>query len=84
MFPTIREYAEFYGLQESHLQAAKSDVLIMHPGPINRDIEISGAIADGQHSCILEQVTNGIAVRMAVLYLVSMGNVHTVAQASSL
>ncbi|MFH1962990.1 MAG: aspartate carbamoyltransferase catalytic subunit [bacterium] len=74
MFPSVREYAEFYGLKESHLQFAKTDVLIMHPGPINRDVEISGAVADGQHSLILEQVTNGIAVRMAVLYLVSMGN----------
>ncbi|MFH1097221.1 MAG: aspartate carbamoyltransferase catalytic subunit [Candidatus Desantisbacteria bacterium] len=78
MFPTIREYAEFYGLHESHLQAADSDVLIMHPGPINRDVEISGAVADGQHSLILEQVTNGIAVRMAVLYLVSMGNIGNI------
>lgn len=78
MFPTIAEYVEFYGLQESHLQLANRDVLIMHPGPINRDVEISGAVADGQHSLILEQVTNGIAVRMAVLYLVSMGNVHVV------
>ncbi len=79
MFPTIREYAEFYGLQERHLQTANNDALIMHPGPINRDVEISGAVADGQHSLILEQVTNGIAVRMAVLYLVNTGNIHTVA-----
>ncbi|MBU1752865.1 aspartate carbamoyltransferase catalytic subunit [bacterium] len=76
MFPSVREYAEFYGLKESHLQFAKTDVLIMHPGPINRDVEISGAVADGQHSLILEQVTNGIAVRMAVLYLVSMGKME--------
>ncbi|MFH1860890.1 MAG: aspartate carbamoyltransferase catalytic subunit [bacterium] len=74
MFPSVREYAEFYGLRESHLRLAKTDVSIMHPGPINRDVEISGAVADGQHSLILEQVTNGIAVRMAVLYLVSMSS----------
>ncbi|MEK7812354.1 MAG: aspartate carbamoyltransferase, partial [Candidatus Desantisbacteria bacterium] len=71
MFPSVREYTEFFGLQESHLRLAKPDVLIMHPGPINRDIEINGAVADGPYSLILEQVTNGIAVRMAVLYLVS-------------
>lgn len=72
MFPSIREYAEFYGLNKELLKKAKPDVLIMHPGPINRDIEISSDVADGKHSLILEQVTNGIAVRMAVLYLVSM------------
>ncbi len=71
MFPSVREYTEFYGLKENHLRLASPDVLIMHPGPINRDIEISGAVADGEYSLILEQVTNGIAVRMAVLYLVS-------------
>jgi len=69
MFPSIREYRLLYGLTEDRLRFAKPDVLIMHPGPINRGIEISQGVADGAHSVINQQVTNGVAVRMAVLYL---------------
>ena len=60
-----------YGLNSETLKYAKPDVLVMHPGPINRGVEISQEVADGVHSAINEQLTNGIAVRMAVLYLVS-------------
>ncbi|MBU0478743.1 aspartate carbamoyltransferase catalytic subunit [bacterium] len=69
-FPSIREYSKFYGLTSERLKYAKGDVLIMHPGPINRGVEIMPEVADGPYSVILEQVTNGLAVRMAVLYLV--------------
>lgn len=73
LFPSIREYSLLYGLTEERLKWAKKDVLIMHPGPINRGVEISQEVADGSHSVILRQVTNGVAVRMAVLYLLSGG-----------
>jgi aspartate carbamoyltransferase catalytic subunit len=68
-FPTIQEYTEFYGLTSERLRLAKPDCLVLHPGPMNRGIEISSDVADGPRSLILEQVTNGIAVRMAVLHL---------------
>lgn len=71
LFPSIREYAMRFGLDSEKMRYAKKDVLIMHPGPINRGVEITPEVADGPYSVILEQVTNGIAVRMAVLYLVS-------------
>lgn len=71
LFPSIREYADFFGVNGETLKEAKKDVLIMHPGPINRGVELSCDVADGPYSVILEQVTNGLAVRMAVLYLVS-------------
>ncbi|MDD4878856.1 MAG: aspartate carbamoyltransferase catalytic subunit [Candidatus Omnitrophica bacterium] len=71
LFPSIREYAMKFGLDAEKMKYAKKDVLIMHPGPINRGVEITPEVADGPYSVILEQVTNGIAVRMAVLYLVS-------------
>lgn len=71
LFPSIREYAARFGLDADKMKYAKKDVLIMHPGPINRGVEITPDVADGPYSVILEQVTNGIAVRMAVLYLVS-------------
>jgi aspartate carbamoyltransferase catalytic subunit len=71
LFPSLQEYSEFFGITESRLKLAKEDVLLMHPGPINRDVELTGEVADGARSVILEQVTNGIAIRMAVLYLVS-------------
>ncbi|MCM8798524.1 MAG: aspartate carbamoyltransferase catalytic subunit [Candidatus Omnitrophica bacterium] len=71
LFPSLREYALNFGIDLEKLKFAKPDVLIMHPGPINRGVEISPEVADGPYSVILEQVTNGIAVRMAVLYLVS-------------
>lgn len=71
LFPTIREYSKFYCLTPERVSLAKENVIIMHPGPINRGIEISHEVADGPYSVILEQVTNGLAVRMAVLYLLS-------------
>ncbi|MBI1911562.1 MAG: aspartate carbamoyltransferase catalytic subunit [Deltaproteobacteria bacterium] len=69
LFPTLREYSRFYGLNESKLKGAKDDVIILHPGPINRGVEISSEVADGPYSLILDQVTNGVAVRMALFYL---------------
>jgi aspartate carbamoyltransferase catalytic subunit len=72
-FPSEREYSKRYGLNLEKLKSARSDVLIMHPGPINRGLEISPDVADGPHSIILDQVTNGVAVRMALLYLVTGG-----------
>ncbi len=68
-FPSLREYAREYGLNSQNIKLAKKDALVMHPGPINRGIELSQEVADGPYSVILEQVTNGVAVRMAVLYL---------------
>src|SRR4029077_993258 len=73
-FPSMREYAAHYGLQPDHLKLAAPDAIVMHPGPINRGIEISSEIADGTSSLILDQVTNGLAVRMAVLYLLARGS----------
>jgi aspartate carbamoyltransferase catalytic subunit len=67
----MREYAVHYGLHLNHLNLAASDAIVMHPGPMNRGIEISSEIADGGRSLILDQVTNGVAVRMAVLYLLA-------------
>ncbi len=69
VLPSAREYATFYGLDLARLQRARPDVLVMHPGPINRGVEIGADVADGERSVILDQVTNGIAVRMAVLFL---------------
>lgn len=71
LFPSIREYRLLYGLTTERLKWAKPDVLIMHPGPVNRGVEISQEVADGPLSVIDEQVTNGIAVRMAVLYMLA-------------
>ena len=71
MFPSIGEYSRLFGLNRSRLALTKPDAIIMHPGPINRGVEIESEIADGERAVILEQVTNGIAVRMAALYLVS-------------
>jgi aspartate carbamoyltransferase catalytic subunit len=70
-FPSVREYARLFGMNAARMAKAKKDVLIMAPGPINRGVEITPEVADGSHSVILEQVANGLAVRMAVLYLVS-------------
>jgi len=70
-FPSKMEYFKKYGITKERLKKGKKDIVVMHPGPINRGIEISSEVADGANSVILEQVTNGIAVRMAVLYLVS-------------
>ncbi len=73
LFPSVREYSRIYGMNAERLARARKDVLIMHPGPINRGVEMTSEVADGPNSCILQQVTNGLAVRMAVLYLVSQG-----------
>ncbi len=70
-FPSMREYAVHYGLHLNHLDLAAPDAIVMHPGPMNRGIEISSEIADGGRSLILDQVSNGVAVRMAVLYLLA-------------
>jgi len=70
-FPSMREYAVHYGLHLNHLNLAARDAIVMHPGPMNRGIEISSEVADGGRSLILDQVTNGVAVRMAVLYLLA-------------
>ncbi|HSR66889.1 MAG TPA: aspartate carbamoyltransferase catalytic subunit [Acidobacteriota bacterium] len=70
-YPSTKEYFNLYGLNSKKMEAAKPDAIVMHPGPINRGIEIDPAMADGPHSVILEQVTNGLAVRMAVLYLLA-------------
>jgi aspartate carbamoyltransferase catalytic subunit len=73
MFPSIAEYTQLYGLNKERLARTKPDALIMHPGPINRGVEIDSQIADCDRSLILEQVTNGLAVRMAVLFLLNGG-----------
>jgi aspartate carbamoyltransferase catalytic subunit len=72
-FPTVREYYDFFALTPERLKLAKKDCLVMHPGPMNRGVEIDSRVADGPQSVILEQVTNGVAVRMAVLYLLAGG-----------
>ncbi|MHC5028140.1 MAG: aspartate carbamoyltransferase catalytic subunit [Planctomycetota bacterium] len=78
-FPSLREYAIVYGLNQNRLKRAKPDAIVMHPGPMNRGVEISGELADGVASVILEQVTNGIAIRMAVLYLLAGGQAREAA-----
>lgn len=71
--PSLREYNRFFGISVKRLEAAPRDILILHPGPMNRGVEIDSHVADGPHSVILRQVTNGVAVRMAVLYLLAGG-----------
>ncbi len=71
LFPTINEYNRFFGLDETRLKLAKPDVIVMHPGPINRGVELNSSVADGEYSVINEQVTNGVAVRMAVMHLLN-------------
>jgi aspartate carbamoyltransferase catalytic subunit len=73
LLPTMREYSRYFGLSEDLVQLAKPGVLVMHPGPMNRGVEISSDVADGSNSVILEQVENGVAVRMSMLYHVSGG-----------
>lgn len=73
LFPSLREYSRFFCLNQERLKMAKEDALIMHPGPLNRGVEIDPEVADGPYSIILDQVTNGVAVRMAILYLLSGG-----------
>ncbi len=74
IFPSLREYAQRFCLTRKNISRAKPDVLVMHPGPINRGVEIAPDIADGPFSVILDQVTNGVAVRMALLYLLAGGS----------
>jgi aspartate carbamoyltransferase catalytic subunit len=73
LIPSFREYATFFGINREVLKAAKPDALIMHPGPINRGVELAPDVADGAQSVILDQVTNGVAIRMALMYLVLGG-----------
>ncbi|MDT8420742.1 MAG: aspartate carbamoyltransferase catalytic subunit [Desulfuromonadales bacterium] len=73
LIPSVREYSRFFGLNEEKLKLAKPDAIVMHPGPINRGVELSSAVADGPQNVILDQVENGVAVRMALLYLVAGG-----------
>ena len=73
-FPSIREYANYFGINVERLEKNGKDVLILHPGPINRGVELSSEVADGMNQIILQQVTNGVAVRMAVLYLLGTLN----------
>lgn len=73
LLPSLREYAKYYCIDEARLRLANNDALVMHPGPMNRGVEISTLVADGLQSVIDEQVTNGVAVRMALLYLLSGG-----------
>lgn len=73
LIPSLREYSQLYGLNLKRLEQAKPDVLIMHPGPINRGVEISPEVAEGPYSLILDQVANGVALRMALLYLLAGG-----------
>jgi aspartate carbamoyltransferase catalytic subunit len=74
LIPSLREYSRFYGVNRQLMELAKEDAIVMHPGPINRGVELSPDVADGGRSVILEQVTNGLAVRMALLYLVLGGS----------
>ncbi|HWE42700.1 MAG TPA: aspartate carbamoyltransferase catalytic subunit [Gemmatimonadaceae bacterium] len=74
--PSLREYNRVFGVTRERLERAPRDVLILHPGPMNRGVEIDSDVADGPHSVILNQVTNGVAIRMAVLYLLSGGQAH--------
>jgi len=73
LFPSLDEYARVYGINEQVLSLANPDAIVMHPGPMNRGVEISQDVADGDRAVILDQVTNGVAVRMSVLYLLSGG-----------
>jgi len=72
-FPSVREYSHFFGLTVDRMKRAKPDLTVMHPGPINRGLEIESEVADGKNSVILRQVANGLAIRMAVLFLVNQG-----------
>ena len=70
-FPSTREYAQQYGVDKSLLDSLNKEIVIMHPGPINRGVEITSEVADSDHSVILNQVENGVAIRMAVIYLLA-------------
>lgn len=73
-FPSIREYVKYFGINSERLEKNKKDILILHPGPINRGVELASDVADGPYQVILQQVTNGVAIRMAVLYLLGTLN----------
>jgi aspartate carbamoyltransferase catalytic subunit len=70
-FPTLREYARFFGIDRPMLESLDKEIIIMHPGPINRGVELTSDVVDSGHSIILDQVENGVAIRMAVLYLLA-------------
>jgi aspartate carbamoyltransferase catalytic subunit len=72
--PSLREYHHYFGVTSERIEKYNRDILILHPGPINRGVEISSEVADGPYQVILDQVTNGVAIRMAVLYL--LGTMH--------
>ena len=74
LFPSLREYSNTYGIDLDLLNSLSKEITIMHPGPINRGVELSSDVADSDHSLILDQVENGVAIRMAVLYLLSNKN----------
>jgi aspartate carbamoyltransferase catalytic subunit len=74
LMPTLREYSQFFALNTQNIKLAKPDAIVMHPGPLNRGVEISSYVADGAQNVILEQVENGVAVRMALLYLLAGGS----------
>ena len=69
IIPSIREYRNYFGITQERLERHKKEIIIMHPGPINRGVEIDSSIADGEQAIILDQVLNGVAVRMSILYL---------------
>ena len=73
-FPSVREYVKFFGLTMDHLNSLENEIVVMHPGPINRGVEISSDVADSKYSIILDQVENGVAIRMAVIYLLAKKN----------
>ena len=75
-FPSVREYKQYYGLTKKRLDKLNKDIVIMHPGPINRGIEITSEVADSKNSIILDQVENGVAIRMAVIYLLAKKNIN--------
>jgi aspartate carbamoyltransferase catalytic subunit len=72
--PTLREYHNYFGITSERIEKNNRNILILHPGPINRGVELSSEVADGPYQVILEQVTNGVAVRMAILYLLGTQN----------
>ena len=77
LFPSLREYYRFFGVDDARLKYAKQDALVMHPGPVNRGVEFSSSVIDGEASVINEQVTSGVAVRMAIMYILSRGGFET-------
>ena len=70
-FPSLREYALYFGVNKQRLDKLQKEIVIMHPGPINRGVELTSDVADSEHSIILDQVENGVAIRMAVMYLLA-------------